>query len=318
MTLNELKYAIAVAQLRHFGKAAEKCQISQPSLSVAIKKLEQDLGVQIFERKNTEISLTPIGQRIIEQAKVVLDEAKKIRQIPLEESDPLNGPIRMGVIYTVSPYLLPELIKRSIERTPQMPLIINEGYTTDLIQKLKSGLLDVVICALPIYDETLSCSYLYEEEFVALVPAKHPLASKSEIESKELIEEKMLILAQGNCFRDQVLKVCPDSLKNEPNPNSHLHFMEGSTLSTLRYMVSSGIGVSVFPASAKNYDVGDQLTKYVEFKKPVPTRLVAILWRKSFPRVRAVQRIAETCSHIKLEGIHHLPFEPHSLSRDGY
>ena len=144
MTLNELKYAIAVAQLRHFGKAAEKCQISQPSLSVAIKKLEQDLGVQIFERKNTEISLTPIGQRIIEQAKVVLEEAKKIRQIPLEESDPLNGPIRMGVIYTVSPYLLPELIKRSIERTPQMPLIINEGYTTDLIQKLKSGLLDVV------------------------------------------------------------------------------------------------------------------------------------------------------------------------------
>ncbi len=140
MTLNELKYAIAVAQLRHFGKAAEKCQISQPSLSVAIKKLEQDLGVQIFERKNTEISLTPIGQRIIEQAKVVLEEAKKIRQIPLEESDPLNGPIRMGVIYTVSPYLLPELIKRSIERTPQMPLVINEGYTTDLIQKLKSGL----------------------------------------------------------------------------------------------------------------------------------------------------------------------------------
>ena len=164
MTLNELKYAIAVAQLRHFGKAAEKCQISQPSLSVAIKKLEQDLGVQIFERKNTEISLTPIGQRIIEQAKVVMEETKKIRQIPLEEIDPLNGPIRLGVIYTISPYLLPELIRRSIERTPQMPLIINEGYTSDLIQKLKSGFLDVVICALPIFEDTLSCSYLYEEE----------------------------------------------------------------------------------------------------------------------------------------------------------
>lgn len=318
MTLNELKYAIAVAQLRHFGKAAEKCQISQPSLSVAIKKLEQDLGVQIFERKNTEISLTPIGHRIIEQAKIVLEEAKKVRQIPLEESDPLTGAIRVGVIYTVSPYLLPELIKRSIERTPQMPLIINEGYTNELIQKLKGGFLDAVICALPIFDESLMCSYLYEEEFVALVPAKHPLASKSKIKPKELMDEKMLILAQGNCFRDQVLKVCPDSMKDEPNPNSQLHFLEGSTLSTLRYMVSSGLGVSIFPGSAKNYDVGDQLTKYVDFTDPVPTRLISILWRKSFPRVRAVQRIAETCSHIKLEGIHHLSFEPHPLSRDGY
>ncbi len=318
MTLNELKYAIAVAQLRHFGKAAEKCHISQPSLSVAIKKLEQDLGVQLFERKNSEITVTPMGRRIIEQARIVLEEADKIRQIPLEQSDPLTGQIRLGVIYTISPYLLPELIKKSIERTPEMPLVITEGYTAKLIQDLKAGNLDVVICALPIYDESLMCSYLYEEEFVVLVPSKHELAQKDEISSQDLIHEKMLILSQGNCFRDQVLKVCPEGMKGEPIPGSHLHFIEGSSLSTLRYMVSSGLGVSVFPASAKNYDVNDQLTKYIEFTQPVPTRMVALIWRKTFPRVPAIHRISETCSRINLEGITHLPFEPHSLSRDGY
>ncbi len=319
MTLTELKYIVMVSITKHFGKAAEMCNISQPSLSIAIKKLENELGVLIFERHNTEIITTPIGHQIVAQAKAVLNEAQKIKELATYEKDPLDGPIRLGIIYTISPFLLPELVRKSIARTPQMPLVISEDYTNVLIQKLRSGELDAVICALPIHESHLMCCPLYEEDFVVAVAGNHPFAKKDVIQIDDLNKEEMLLLAQGNCLRDQVLEVCPERFQGEPSENlQNLHFTEGSSLATLRHMVASGLGVSVFPESAVNYDFNDSLVKFVPLAPPAPFRTVSIFWRRTFKREKAILRIVDTCSTINLVGVRHLEPNPHPLDKEGY
>lgn len=311
MTLTELKYIVAISQTHHFGKAAEMCQISQPSLSVAVKKLEKELGVAIFERRTVDIVATPVGERIIRQAKMVLAEADRIHEIAQIDRDPLAGPLRLGVIYTISPYLLPELVRRCIARTPQMPLQITEDYTANLLAKLRSGQLDAAILALPLSEPGLMVCDLYDEDFVVAVPKNHRLAKEKKVSSKDLAEENMLILAQGNCFRDQVLEVCPETMRIGGTADGHAsHVLEGSSLATIRHMVASNLGISVFPASARNYDIGDSLVSYVDFKKPVPSRRVAIVWRKSFPRTEAIMEIVKSCGYVRLEGTHHLKAEP--------
>lgn len=314
MTLTELKYIIAIAQTHHFGKAAQACGISQPSLSVAVKKLETELGVTIFERCTSDIVPTPVGERIIHQARAVIAAAEQIHEIAQVEKDPLSCPLRVGVIFTVSPYLLPELVRKCISRTPQMPLLITEDYTANLLAKLRNGQIDAAIVAMPITEPGLMACDLYDEDFIVALPKRHHLASEKKIDPKDLANENMLILAQGNCFRDQVLEVCPETMRiGSGNSDSIGHTLEGSSLATIRHMVASGLGISVFPASARNYDIDDSLVTYCDFTDPVPSRRISLIWRKSFPRQEAIMEVVESCSQVRLEGIHHLPPDVHPL-----
>jgi LysR family hydrogen peroxide-inducible transcriptional activator len=202
MTLTELRYIIAVAREKHFGRAAEACFVSQPTLSVSIKKLESELGVIIFERGGSEITLTPIGENIVQQAQRVLDAANQIKEIADQGRDPLRGALRLGVIYTIGPYLLPRIIKSMIERYPDMPLILQENFTVRLVEMMRTGEIDVAILADPFDTTGLDTLPLYDEDFVVAVPKKHHWTKKQQIASVDLKQETMLLLGVGHCFRD--------------------------------------------------------------------------------------------------------------------
>jgi LysR family hydrogen peroxide-inducible transcriptional activator len=242
MTLTELRYIVAVARERHFGRAAEASHVSQPTLSVAIKKLEDELGVTIFERGSNEISVTPIGEQIVAQASRVLEQTGAIRELARQGKDPLNGPLRLGVIYTIGPYLLPDFMREMIARVAIMPLILQENYTTKLIEMIKLGELDAAIMALPLPESGLITQPLYDEPFVVAVPKSHPFARRRSISAEELKTETMLLLGAGHCFRDQVLEVCPELSRFSPNPQGIQKTFEGSSLETIRHMVASDLG----------------------------------------------------------------------------
>ena len=245
MTLTELKYIVAVARERHFGRAAEACFVSQPTLSVAIKKLEEELDVKIFERGAAEVSVTPLGEQIVRQAQQVIEQAQAIREIAKLGKDPVSGPLRLGVIYTIGPYLLPDLVKTAIERVPQMPLMLQENFTAKLLDMLRNGELDCAIMAEPFPDTGLAMAPLYDEPFQAAVPATHRFAQRQQISAEELKNETMLLLGTGHCFRDHVLEVCPEYARfaspNERRDGIRKSF-EGSSLETIKYMVAVGHG----------------------------------------------------------------------------
>ena len=205
MTLTELKYIVAVARERHFGRAAEACFVSQPTLSVAIKKLEEELGTQIFERGSHEITMTPSGERIVSQAQRVLDEAARVKEIARQGRDPLVGPLRLGVIYTIGPYLLPGLVRQLLKDAPEMPLLLTEQFTVKLMELLKNGEIDVAIMALPLPQTGLAMQAVYDEPFIVAMPRNHPWTRRKAIPSEDLKKETMLLLGTGHCFRYQVL-----------------------------------------------------------------------------------------------------------------
>ncbi len=207
MTLTELRYIVAVAREKHFGRAAEACFVSQPTLSVAVKKLEDELDVKLFERGSAEISVTPLGEDIIRQAQSVLEQAQAIKEIAKRGKDPLAGPLRLGVIYTIGPYLLPDLVRQAIDHVPQMPLMLQENFTTKLLDMLRAGELDCAILAEPFLDAGLAMAPLYEEPFMVAVPRTHHLAQRDKVSAEELKKETMLLLGAGHCFRDHVLEV---------------------------------------------------------------------------------------------------------------
>ncbi len=295
MTLNELKYIVAVARARHFGRAAEACFISQPTLSVAVKKLERELGVELFERRQGKISLTPVGEQVVAQAQRVLEEAGRIQEIVQQGRDPLAAPLRVGAIYTIGPYLFPPLVGVLAEQAPQMPLIIEENYTHVLAEKLKQGEVDAIIISLPFEEHGLLTLPLYEEPFVALVPSSHPLNEKERVELNELARENVLLLGSGHCFRDQVLEICPDCLrKRSTGESGALADFEGSSLETIRYMVASGMGVTILPCSAAGADrFSQRLVSIKRFEGRQPGRVVALAWRKSFPRPQAIDALRD-------------------------
>lgn len=290
MTLTELRYIVAVAQTRHFGRAAERCFISQPTLSVGIKKLEEELGVQVFERGANEISVTPVGKLVIEQAQRVLEEAQRIKELAAQGKDPLSGPLRLGVIFTVAPYLLPTLVPLLKQKAANMPLIIHENYTQRLLESLRNGDLDCIILALPIDDSGLEVTALYDEDFVVAVPVDHPWAARSEIPVEQLSDETVLLLSSGNCFRDQVLAACP-ALSHPMREQSWQKTLEGSSLATIRYMVASGVGITVLPATAATQD--RQLASVPLSGNAAPFRRVAVVTRRSFPRQEAIALLCE-------------------------
>ncbi|RJG02176.1 hydrogen peroxide-inducible genes activator [Noviherbaspirillum sedimenti] len=308
MTLTELKYIVAVSRHKHFGHAAEACFVAQPTLSVAIKKLEDELGVIIFERGGSEISVTPLGAQIVAQAERVLEQTAAIKELARQNKDPLSGQFRLGVIYTIAPYLLPQLVKSMIEHVPQMPLILQENYTTRLIELLRQGELDAAIMALPLPSSGLQMQALYDEPFVVAMPKNHPWASHAAIPAEDLKSETMLLLGAGHCFRDQVLEVCPEMSRFSTAGDGIARTFEGSSLETIRHMVASGIGLTVLPAaSVPPTPDKDGMLRYVPFADPIPSRRVVIAWRKSFTRQAALEAVRQGILSCKLPGATMLP-----------
>ena len=302
MTLTELKYIVAVARERHFGRAAEACFVSQPTLSVAIKKLEEELDVKIFERGASEVSVTPLGEQIVRQAQQVIEQAQAIREIAKLGKDPVAGPLRLGVIYTIGPYLLPELVKHAIEHVPQMPLMLQENFTAKLLDMLRMGELDAAIMAEPFPDTGLAMAPLYDEPFQAAVPVGHPFATRQQITAEELKNETMLLLGTGHCFRDHVLEVCPEYARFASNAEGIRKSFEGSSLETIKYMVASGMGVTVVPQLSVPADPQTHI-RYVPFAAPVPTRRVVLAWRRTFPRYEAIAALRNCIYACALPGV---------------
>lgn len=289
MTLNELRYIVAVARERHFGRAADACFVSQPTLSVAVKKLEEELGLSLFERRKGEVSVTPIGERIVAQAQRVLEEAGGIRQIATQGQDPLDGPMRLGAIYTIGPYLLPHLIPMLADSAPKMPLIIEENYTAVLAEKLKRGELDAVLISHPFEEPGIQTVPLYREPFVLLLPSSHPLTGRETCDVADLQDEDVLLLGPGHCFRDQVLELCPECL-HRSSDTGPAHAVEGGSLETIRYMVASGLGVTILPCAAAGAErFAERLLAVRRFDAAGPSRVVALAWRKSYPRPEAIE-----------------------------
>lgn len=307
MTLTELKYIVALARERHFGRAAEACFVSQPTLSVAIKKLEEELNVQLFERGSTEISATPIGLQIVEQAQRVLEQSNAIKEIALHGKDPLSGPLKLGVIYTIGPYLLPALVRQIIGSAPRMPLMLTENFTVKLLESLRQGEIDAAIVADPFSDHGLVSQALYEEPFFVAVPKTHDWAQRETIESQELKQQTMLLLGSGHCFRDHVLEVCPELSRFSHNSSGIQKTFEGSSLETIRHMVASGIGITVLPALAREADDSASLLRYLPFTAPSPLRRVSLVWRKSYSRSEALAAVRAAVLACNLVGVTKLP-----------
>ena len=297
MTLTELRYVVALAQERHFGRAAQKCFVTQPTLSLALAKLEEELGVRLFERNKSEVLITPLGAEIVEQARRVLDEAGKIASLAKASQDQLAGILRLGVIPTIGPYLLPELVPILHKRAPDMPLMIEENYTANLVPMLRDGDIDTAIVALPFTVSGVTTRTLYEEPFSVVVPEKHGWAKRKRVRPEELAGENLLVLNAGHCFRDQVLEACPGQ-SNTATPEGG---KSGSSLETIRNMVASGLGVSVLPATALQPRYLTRLVKEVPFTDPAPSRKVAIAWRTSFSRPKAVEALAKAILAVKLD-----------------
>ena len=299
MPLTELRYIVTLAQERHFGRAAERCFVSQPTLSVAVKKLEEELGVALFERSKSTVQVTPLGEKIVEQAQRVLEQTSVIRELASAGKDQLASPLRLGAIYTIGPYLFPHLVPELRRSAPQMPLYIEEGFTGNLRRKLRSGELDAIIVALPFTETDVLTKALYEEEFEVLVPADHPWAEREVIHKEELLKERLLLLGEGHCFRDQILEACPAISQKLASPHNTLT-AEGGSLETIRHMVASKLGITVLPRSAigtSHYESG--LLTSVPFAAPAPTRTVAIAWRASFPRPKAIDAVTDAIARCR-------------------
>ncbi|MGE0385843.1 MAG: LysR substrate-binding domain-containing protein [Gammaproteobacteria bacterium] len=294
MNLNELRYAIAVAQERNFRRAAERCFVTQPALSLAIKKLEEELGVRIFERGHAEITVTPIGTRIVEQARRVVEEAAQVKVIAQQGRDQLAGPLRLGIIPTVGPYLLPALVPALHARAPRMPLEVEETLTANLDGLLRNGRVDAAILALPYEAPGVLTQALYDEPFSVVVPADHPWARRAAVKASELDGQRVLLLPSGHCFSDQIVATCQNLQRPAADP------LQGNSLETIRNMVASGLGITVLPCSANLPRYRSPLLKVVPFRPPAPTRRIAVAWRRGFARPQALEALIEAVRAAKI------------------
>ena len=290
MTLTELRYLVALAESGHFRKAAEQCNVSQPTLSIAIKKLEAELGVCLFERARHKVATTPTGELIVEQARTVLRETQNLRLLAEQGKDPMGSMLSVGAIYTVGPYLFPRLVGHLQQLAPNMPLFIEESYTASLRVKLSNGELDAIFVALPFTETDIVTRTLFDESFVVLLPQDHPLTENSHINASSLAEHQVLLMGEGHCFRDQVLEACPGLQRaiREKYAKGHT-VVEGGSLETLKHMVASGLGITVLPESAANEATyGNNALAVRPFESPAPCRSIALAWRVSYPRPEAI------------------------------
>jgi LysR family hydrogen peroxide-inducible transcriptional activator len=292
MKLSSLRYLVAFADEGSFSRAAERCQVSQPTLSVALQNLEAELGVTLIERAKGHVVLTELGQQVTAQARRALDEARRVELVAQMGKDPLQGEFKLGVIHTIGPYLLPDLIPAMRRAAPQMTLYIEESMTALLADYLKYGTVDAAIIALPFDVPGIETRPLYDEPFRVVVPKGHPWAKRKSIAADEVRGDDVLVLKAGNCFREQVLDACPDISHAEGS----LH--QGHSIETIRCMVASGYGISVLPAGALGAPYRADLVHSIPFAAPEPARRVALAWRRGFSRMEAVEALVEAVHAI--------------------
>ncbi|MCF3934384.1 LysR substrate-binding domain-containing protein [Acuticoccus sp. M5D2P5] len=279
MTLRELEYLVALARYRHFGRAADACSVSQPTLSTQLRKLEAELGVQLVERSSSGALLTPFGKATAERARQILLEVQHIKDAAQEGRDPEGGAVRLGIFPTLGPYLLPSIMLRFADRFPALQLYLVEEKSPSLLTRLHDGDIDAALLALPVEDEALASAFLFEEPFLLAVPPGHPLADRGGITLDDIADQKLLLLEDGHCLRDQALDVCQLSGAVEQSA------FRVSSLETLRHMVAAGLGVTLLPelATITGAERPDA-PRLVRFADPPPNRRIALFWRKSSPR----------------------------------
>lgn len=300
MTLTELRYIVILAEEQHFGRTAERCHISQPTLSVAVKKLEEELGIDLFERTKTCVKPTAMGERIVGQAKAVLANTENIKAIAEAGKDQLSSPLSLGTIFTMGPYLLPQLIPHLQKQVPGMPLLVQEDFTDNLRRKLRDGLLDVILVSLPFNESDVVTQELFDEPLVLVMPWGHVLAARAEITLDDIQQQRLLLMGQGHCLRDQVLALCPGSGVSKANAGADIPYAEGNSLETLRYMVAAGLGLTILPRSAAAANLCEASGLVA---RPLAIadsqRRLALAWRASFPRHKAIdvlRKAIRTCS----------------------
>jgi LysR family hydrogen peroxide-inducible transcriptional activator len=289
MTLTELRYLVALAETRHFGRAAEACFVTQPTLSAGLKKLEDHLGVQLVERTSKRVALTPVGAAVVEQARCVLDECSAIESIAREGQEPLSGPFRLGVIPTLGPYTLPWMVPPLRKEHPELELILREDLTDHLLEALRSHAIDAALLALPIPGDDLRSEPVFDEPFWLAAPADHPLAARKRVRQSDLRGHRVLLLGEGHCFRDQALDVC-----NEVGADTEAEDFRATSLETLFQMVRAGLGCTLLPALALPAHAQDEAVALHPFTRPAPIRRIAVVWRKSFPRPRDCTLLAQS------------------------
>lgn len=287
MNLQDLRYLVTLADEGHFGRAAEVCCISQPTLSTQLKKLEDELEVLLFERANKRVLPTPLGRTIVAQARVVLDEAAKLRTLAQQGNDPMAGSLHLGLIHTLAPYYLPHLLPQLRATYPDLRLYLREELTATLLHQLRIGRLDAVLVALPIHDDGFEVIPLFREPFFLALPQGHALAQQSQVDESALASEHVLLIEDGHCLRDQTLAICGFS------PRGDTDEFRASSLETLRHMVAIGIGCTLLPAlAAAMPSPSVSLLELRPFTTPAPSRLIGLVWRRSFPRADTLHRLA--------------------------
>jgi LysR family hydrogen peroxide-inducible transcriptional activator len=285
MNLRDLNYVIAVAELRSFVQAAERCCISQPTLSMQIRKLEDELGVQLFERTNKSVLPTAVGGQIIEAARRIASEVESIREIADAAKDPLAGNLRLGAFPTLSTYLFPALVPLIRHALPRVKLTLVEEKTEGLIQQLKTGQLDAALLALPVLEDGLETARLFEDEFLLATPANHPMARRKSIDPAELAGQSLLLLDEGHCLRGQALQVCRLNGANEE------HDVRATGLETLRGMVRAGLGITLMPRIAARQT--DDRIRYIPFAPTAPSRVIGLVWRKTSARTALFAELSD-------------------------
>ena len=288
MNLRDLKYLVALADLRHFGKAAEACFVSQPTLSTQIRKLEDELGVALVERAPRKVMLTAVGQDVVQRARRIVADVEQMKEAARRSRDPESGSLRLGVFPTLGPYLLPHVVPQLRERFPQLELLLVEEKSDVLLQSLREGKLDAALLALPVHDEQLHAEFLFEEPFVFAAPVRHPLAAQDSLAMSQISDETLLLLEDGHCLRDQALDVCRLSGAQEKTG------FRATSLETLRQMVAAGVGVTLLPAlSVHDPIVQPAGIRLVRFADPAPSRRIALVWRKSSALDGFLQQLAD-------------------------
>ncbi|HEY3850799.1 MAG TPA: LysR substrate-binding domain-containing protein [Steroidobacteraceae bacterium] len=293
MNLKDLKYLVALADTGHFGRAAERTFVSQPTLSAQLKKLEDYLGVKLVERQPKNVQLTDVGKQIVVRARRMLNEGDEIVALARDNTNPLSGKLKLALIPTVGPYLLPRVMQKIRKAIPDLKLMLYEHQTESLLKRLRDGEIDLGVVALPVEDEGLESRELYQEAFMVALPNHHPLAQKSTVKVQDLKDQTLLLLEDGHCLRDQALEVCSRVDIREPED------FRATSLETLRQMVMAGLGITLMPELAVDPPFGSQRGLTVrQFGKPAPMRTVGAVWRKTSTRSAAIEAVCDVVHDV--------------------
>jgi len=300
VNLKDLKYLVALADTGHFGKAAERTFVSQPTLSAQLKKLEEYLGVKLVERQPKNVQLTEVGKQVVVRARRMLDEGDEIIALARSNTDPFVGKLKLGFIPTIGPYLLPRVMSKLRKALPRLGLMLYEYQTEPLLKRLRDGEIDVAVLALPAPNDGMETRTLYQEAFTVALPADHALAAKSMIKLSDLKGHTLLLLEDGHCLRDQALEVCSRIDVRE------VEDFRATSLETLRQMVIAGLGITLLPELAAEAPFNSQRGLTIrQIAKPTPSRTVGAVWRKSSTRTAAITAVCDVISEVIAGSVRH-------------